>query len=76
VNAAYQLFFSTRSLLVISWACLLGSLVGWPVSAFTWAKDEPQFILGLSWFAIIVGSYNSIITAMVNKEVSTEDERK
>jgi hypothetical protein len=52
----------------------LTSLIGWPLSALTWAKDEPQFVLGLSWMALIIGSYNTIITAMVNKEVRSEEE--
>jgi hypothetical protein len=69
-----RLFFSAKALLVISWACLLTSLIGWPLSALTWAKDEPQFVLGLSWMALIIGSYNTIITAMVNKEVRSEEE--
>jgi hypothetical protein len=31
---------------------LVGSLIGWPLTALTVAKDEPQFILALSWLAI------------------------
>jgi hypothetical protein len=36
----------------IALALLVASLIGWPLSAFTFAKSEPQFILGLSWLAI------------------------
>lgn len=28
------------------------SLIGWPISALTIARHEPQFVLGLSWLAI------------------------
>lgn len=28
------------------------TIVGWPLSAFTWARGEPPFILGLSWLAL------------------------
>ena len=34
-------------------ACVL-SIVAWPVTQFTVAKDEPPFVLGLSWLAIIL----------------------
>ncbi len=30
------------------------ALIGWPVTQFTIARDEPPFILGLSWLAIIL----------------------
>lgn len=33
-------------------ALLVASLIGWPASAFTFAKEEPQFVLGLSWMSI------------------------
>lgn len=36
---------------IAGWLLLI-SLVAWPVSALTWAKDEPPFILGLSFLAI------------------------
>ena len=35
------------------WACAI-SLVGWPATQFTIARDEPPFTLGLSWLAIIL----------------------
>jgi hypothetical protein len=28
------------------------SLAGWPLSALTVARNEPQFVLGLSWLSI------------------------
>jgi hypothetical protein len=53
---------------------LVASLIGWPISALTWANDEPQFILGLSWLAISLTAMDIVTTARVHAE--QEDERK
>jgi hypothetical protein len=45
-----------------AWILLIGGLVGWPLSAFTWAKEEPQFILGLSWLAIVLTAVDILST--------------
>ena len=45
-----------RARTIAAWILLVGSLVGWPASALTVAKDEPAFILGLSWLAILIGA--------------------
>ena len=58
-----------RAQLVLSWVLLIGAAIGWPASALTVASDEPPFILGLSWLAIILGAFNTIVTTSVNKEV-------
>lgn len=50
-----------------AWLLLLGSLIGWPFSAVTWAKDEPQFILGLSWLAITLTAIDILSTQDVRK---------
>lgn len=44
------------------------SLIGWPLSAFTFAKEEPQFILGLSWLAITITAVDVAATTDVRKE--------
>ena len=49
------------------------SLIGWPLSAFTWAKDEPQFILGLSWLAITLTCADIWSTQDVRKEQDEGD---
>lgn len=38
----------------VAWSVLIACVVGWPISAFTVASSEPPFILGLSWFALIL----------------------
>jgi FtsH-binding integral membrane protein len=60
--------FLTRLYLWMSWALFFGGIICWPLSQFTVAKDEPPFILGLSWLAIIVSSLSAIIAADVRKE--------
>lgn len=50
----------TKFRLALAWALLVGSAIGWPLSALTWASDEPQFVLGLSWLAILIEGFNGI----------------
>jgi hypothetical protein len=61
---------SPRAQLVFAWVLLIGSVIGWPVTALTIFAHEPQGILGLSWFAIILGAWNTIVTTAVNDEVT------
>ena len=44
------------------------SVIGWPVSALTVARDEPQFVLGLSWLAITLTALDVALTADVRTE--------
>ena len=46
------------------------SLVGWPVTALTVAKDEPQYILGLSWLAISFTALDLLFTTDVRTEIN------
>jgi hypothetical protein len=62
---------SPKAQLVLAWVLLIGSLIGWPLSQLTVARDEPAFVLGLSWFAIVLGAWNTIVTTQVNKDVGT-----
>ena len=48
------------------------SLVAWPLSAFTLAKDEPQFVLGLSFLAITLTAADIWATTDVRKEQEGE----
>ena len=52
----------------MSWALLIIATIGWPLSALTVAKGEPQFILGLSWFAIIIESLNVLMNAQIQEK--------
>lgn len=46
--------------------------VMWPVSVFTFAKDEPQTVLHLSWAAIWIAALGNIIAARVQEKVDDE----
>jgi uncharacterized membrane protein YjjB (DUF3815 family) len=55
-----------------SWLLLIVCLAGWPVSSLTFARDEPQTVLGLSWAALIVGAMGNVIAAKVNRKVDDD----
>lgn len=52
----------------LAWAMLTGSLIGWPLSALTLARDEPQFVLGLSWLAISLTALDFLKTSRVHRD--------
>jgi hypothetical protein len=59
---------------ILAWVLLIGSLIGWPLSALTLARDEPQFVLGLSWLAITLTAYDTLETTSVrNKQEEPDD---
>ena len=43
-----------------------GGLISWPVSILTWAAEEPPFVLSLSWLALIISGYTTIVAVQVN----------
>lgn len=52
----------------VAWVLLIGSIIGWPVSALTFARDEPPSVLGLSWLAIIIGAAELLTSSQVHEE--------
>lgn len=52
------------------------TLIGWPLSAFWFAKDEPQFVLALSWLAITLTALDIAATTDVRAEQEDGDEGK
>lgn len=54
-----------RARTILAWVLLVGSIIGWPLSAVTWARHEPQFVLGLSWLAVILTSLDLLSTSQV-----------
>lgn len=52
----------------LAWLLLVGSLIGWPLSALTFAKSEPPFILGLSWLAITLTALDLLKTSRVHQD--------
>ncbi len=57
-----------------AWCLLVACLIGWPVSAFTFARGEPQAILALSWLALILTSLDLTQTADVRSQQDGEDQ--
>lgn len=49
---------------------LTTSLAGWPISAFTFARNEPATVLALSWLAICYTSIDILMTAEVHDQQS------
>jgi hypothetical protein len=57
-----------RARTIAAWVLLIGSCIGWPVSAFTWAADEPPFVLGLSWLAIVISSAELLTSSQIHED--------
>lgn len=57
-----------------AWLLLIVSLIAWPVTAMTVFKNEPQGILGLSWFAITLTAFDILITTDVRSTQEDEDD--
>lgn len=43
---------------------VLGAIVSWPLASFTFAADEPQFVIALSEMALIFSGYGVIATGL------------
>ena len=60
-----------RAEVTLAWVLLIGSLIGWPISALTVAKGEPPFILGLSWLAITLTAMDLLKSSRVHRDVDS-----
>lgn len=58
---------------ILAWVLLVGSLIGWPVSLFTFAEEEPPWVLSLSWLALIFSALGDVWVAKVEEH---EEEKK
>jgi hypothetical protein len=65
---------SVRLRIWLAWALLVGSVIGWPLSALTLARGEPPFVLGLSWLAITLTALDILSTQDVRQQ-HEDDER-
>lgn len=57
-----------RARVVIAWTLLVAAAVGWPLSMFTVARNEPPFVLSLSWLAIILAAAELLTASQVHEE--------
>jgi hypothetical protein len=60
--------FSPKTEVIFSSIFLVSSLILWPISAFTFAKEEPPAILSLSWGALVYSAYTALIAAQARKD--------
>jgi hypothetical protein len=59
---------SPRARVRFAWGLLVTSLIGWPTTALTVAKDEPLVVLSLSWLALTLTALDVLFTADVRAE--------
>lgn len=52
---------------------LTASLIGWPISAVTFARGEPVTVLGLSWLAISITALDVLLTSTVSANQDKDD---
>jgi ribose/xylose/arabinose/galactoside ABC-type transport system permease subunit len=62
-----------RARTVAAWVLLIGATVGWPVSMLTVARDEPPFVLSLSWLAIVIEAASLLTASQVHEQQSNSD---
>jgi uncharacterized membrane protein YfcA len=65
-----------RIRVIAAWLLVLGAVAGWPLSLFTLAKDEPPFVLSLSWLAILIEGVTLLTTSQVHEEQGENDQAK
>lgn len=58
----------------LAWTLLVGSLIGWPVTALWVARDEPPVVLGLSWLAITLTALDLLKTSRVHRDQTDDGE--
>lgn len=63
-----------RARTVAAWVFLVGSVIGWPLTALTVAHGEQQFILGLSWLAIILQAAELLTSSQVHEEQAKQND--
>lgn len=57
----------------VAWVVVVVSIIGWPLSAVTFASKEPQFVLGLSWLALTITALDVLSTSDVRAEQDDND---
>lgn len=64
---------SPRNRVRLAWCLLVGSVLGWPLSALTFARGEPATVLGLSWLAIAITALDVLLTSDVRREQDDDE---
>ncbi len=63
-----------RARTIAAWILLAGSTIAWPVSHFTFARDEAPVTLALSWFAIVLVALDLLTTAQLAERTENKSE--
>jgi len=58
-----ETLFTPENRMKLAKFLLIISIIGWPITALTVFKHEPQGVLGLSWLAIILTSVDILFTS-------------
>lgn len=53
---------------LFAWSLLIASIIGYPLSALTFAAGEPPAVLALSWAAIALTAIDILMTVGVRNE--------
>jgi hypothetical protein len=61
-----------RARTIAAWILLVGSTVAWPISHFTFAKDEAPVTLALSWFAIVLVAMDLVTSSSMAESVKDD----
>jgi len=62
-----------RARVIAAWVLLVGSVIGWPLSMLTVARDEPPFVLSLSWLAIVIEALSLLTASQIHEEQDDSD---
>jgi ribose/xylose/arabinose/galactoside ABC-type transport system permease subunit len=62
-----------RARVIIAWTLLIAATIGWPLSMLTVAKNEPPFVLSLSWLAIILAAAELLTASQVHEEQGQDE---
>ncbi len=62
-----------RARTTAAWVLLVGSIIAWPVSHFTFAHDEAPVTLALSWMAIVIVALDLLTTSQVAERADDKD---
>ena len=69
-----KFLFSRKALIVVSWCFMFGGLLGMALTRLQLiGESEPEYVLQLSWFAVVATGYGNIISAVIHKNVKEKE---
>lgn len=69
IRRGIKKIMSPNGQVYISTFIIISSVIGWPVTAMTIAKDEPFIILSISWLALIYAGYSALVSSQADKHI-------